>query len=279
MARSSSIKHHWTHQENAELLYCYFTVDPGTRGYQARLFDLLHERSPGHEDFTEQRLAGQVSSIMRRKVFSQLELEEIKSRVSSTTVKPPAIDVSPRLDVSVDPSAPCSPIPAVISDLEPNSELPTVDDDLVTLREEILSKVTSLQGTSKLRLPSLQSMPHNRFKERLCDVNKVLCTIPTCNLNEVHHLMYCDAMVIVQHCGLEVQPLQRIPPSSGPPAWKTQLTSNIQRLQGDLNRLHSLKDGQLHRRSTRSKLFEQYQIYCDSDIDIACEYVSQRICA
>ena len=177
-------------------------------------------RNPSHEDFTEQRLAGQVSSIMRRKVFSQLELEEIKSRVSSTTVRPPAIDVSPRLDVSVDPSAPCSPIPAVISDLEPNSELPTVDDDLVTLREEILSKVTSLQGTSNL---FSQCLTINL--KGLCDVNKVLCTIriPTCNLNEVHHLMYCAAMVIVEHCGLEVQPLQRMPPSSGPPAWKPDL--------------------------------------------------------
>ena len=223
MARSSSIKHRWTRQENDELLYCYFTVDPDTRGYRARLFDLWHERNPGHEDFTEQRLAGQVSSIVRRKVFSQLELEEIKSRVSFATVEPPAGNVSPRLDVSVDPSAPCSPIPGVINDLEANSELAAVDDDLVPLREEILSKIISLQGTPKLRLPSLQSVPLNRFKKKLCDVNKVLCTIPTCNLNEVHHLMHCAAMVIVEHCGLEVQPLQRMPPSSGPPAWKPDL--------------------------------------------------------
>jgi len=54
--------------------------------------------------------------------------------------------------------------------------------------------------------------------------------------------MYCAALVIVEYCGVEIQPSQKASPT-GPPAWKTCLSSNIKHLQGDLNRLHSFKGG------------------------------------
>ena len=270
---SHSTKHRWTRLENDELLYCYYTVDPSKRGFRVRLFDLWHKRNPGHEEYTEQRLAGQVSSLLRRKVFSELELEEIKFRATSAD----SIN-SARSSEPVNCSVSCSPseLSTETTNLESNAELPPIENDLITLREEILCKLTKLLNTPKLCLPSLQTVPYNKFKKKLCDINKVLCTIPTWSLSELHHLMYCAALTIVEHCGVAIQPSQATPPS-GPPAWKSRLLSNIKQLQGDLSRFCSFKKGHLHRRSTISKLFKRYNIHCDSDIDEACEYVNQRI--
>jgi len=164
-----------TNLENDELLYCYYSVDPETRGYRARPFDLWHEQKPGREEFTEQRLAGQVSSVLRRKVFFQLELEKIKSRTRSVTCE--AATDSPRLNVLIK-SLDSLPECAVIIDPELGIELPVVED-LVTLREEILCKFTALHNMPKLHLLSLetvplQTVPSSKFKEKLSDVIKVL---------------------------------------------------------------------------------------------------------
>jgi len=109
---------------------------------------------------------------------------------------------------------------------------------------------------------------------------QIRCWVPSLlvvYVAEVHHLMYCAALVIVEFCGLNIHPPQRLPTNSDPPAWKISLLSNVKHLQADVSRLHSLKKGQLYRRSTKSQLFVRYNINCDSDIDVACEYVSQKI--
>ena len=70
------------------------------------------------------RVGQEVSSIMCRKVLSQLQLEEIKSRTRTADCEP-AI-VSPRLKVTIDFLVPCSSGPVDRNDSESSIELPTI---------------------------------------------------------------------------------------------------------------------------------------------------------
>ena len=117
-------------------------------------------------------LTGQVSSIMRRNVFSQLELEEIKSRVSSTTVKPPAIDVSP--------ASFCPLFTNTCCNKWSGTKLRITNCWWFSYLEG-RNFITGYINTRHIQV-TLAISSASAFKERLCDVNKVLCTIATCTM-------------------------------------------------------------------------------------------------
>jgi len=63
------------------LLLC---CKPDARRFRARLFALWHDRNLGDSAHTEQKLCGQVSSVLHRKVFSKLELRSSASKILYT---------------------------------------------------------------------------------------------------------------------------------------------------------------------------------------------------
>ena len=91
-------------------------------------------------------------------------------------------------------------------------------------------------------------------------------------------MLYCAATIVTENCGFSV-PWNTNTPCYTQPAWKRHLSSTIQHLNADLSRLISFKKSQLHRRDTISRLFQQYNIHSDSDVDRTCEYLRQRISA
>jgi len=75
-------KHRWSVEENKEVLYCYYAVSLSLRGYRVRLYDLWSQRNP-ERDVTEQRLADQALSLLRRNVFTSVELQYLQQQASS----------------------------------------------------------------------------------------------------------------------------------------------------------------------------------------------------
>ena len=73
-------------EENRELLLSYSTANPSDRGSHSRLLNFWTERHPQNSgedvEWTEQKLVGQVNSILRRKCFTELELEELIKRIA-----------------------------------------------------------------------------------------------------------------------------------------------------------------------------------------------------
>ena len=75
-AFGSDNRYRWSREDNKELVYCWMISSPNRRGFRKRLYDVYHQRNPGSEA-TEQLLAGQVRAVIKWKVFSDIELEEI----------------------------------------------------------------------------------------------------------------------------------------------------------------------------------------------------------
>lgn len=102
----------------------------------------------------------------------------------------------------------------------------------------------------------------------------MLCFIPTHTLNELHHLLYCAASVVIEHSGYIPK---RTVTGNSQTQWKVRLLLKIKSLQADLSRLHSLKNYRLFCDRTISELHRKYNLNCDSDINVACESLLQRI--
>jgi len=262
------------------LLHCYYAVNPDVRGFRARLFALWHERNLGDSGHTEQKLCGQVSSVLHRKVFSELELAEIRSSISqmlhtvdssedSTSQNSTDSDISsllPGIDDSGLLEADQESSRSLEEEVEQDCILP-LDDHLNLLKEEILKRYESLYGKPKQQLPSLKAVPQKKLTKLISDANKVLSSIPTNTLYDLHHLMYCSASIIIEHIGYTPNSTS----GNNPPQWKIRLLSKIQ---AELSRLHSLKQNNL---LCSRKLLELHRRYNAADINVACEYVLQKI--
>ena len=80
MATGASVtdkRHRWSREDNKKLIIFLMMSSPNHWGFRRRMYDVYHER---HSDSgaSEQLLAGQVRAVLKCKVFSELELEEIR---------------------------------------------------------------------------------------------------------------------------------------------------------------------------------------------------------
>ena len=71
--------HKWSREENTNRLLCYYASLPEQRGYRGRMCEKWREHYPECQR-SEQNLADQVKSVLRRKVFTDVELESFKRK-------------------------------------------------------------------------------------------------------------------------------------------------------------------------------------------------------
>ena len=193
-------RHKWTREENIELLRCYYASAPDERGYASRLHHQWCGRNPT-KTWGEQRLAGQVRSILRRKVFTDIELESFKSELVplSHRVEPSSHSGSGSSD---------SPLPARRSpsaELElpaPSQTMPELSVYQLELKDKLLYYHNSLHEEKRTRLPPLRSVFHRKLKQITADVNCVLRTINVNSLEHLSEVLYCAAKVVTDECGI-----------------------------------------------------------------------------
>ena len=89
MATEASVtdkRHRWNRGDNKELIICWMMSSPNRWGFRRRMYDVYHERHPD-SGASEQLLAGQVWAVLKHKVFSELELEEIRRGLDNSPVE------------------------------------------------------------------------------------------------------------------------------------------------------------------------------------------------
>jgi len=245
---ASSQHHSWTRLENEDILCCYYqSRTPDTRGYRVRMFALwrnLYQDTP----FNEQRVADQTLSLLRRKVFTDLELEALRRgclNVNGHTNTTTAEEVE---------SVIISPIQTdfVHHSVEETSNSPTVD--LSTHELIMKDKIEGAYQTdsSRTRLPRL--IWNKRLQNLLKEANRVVSYIETSNLTEISSLLYATAVVITETLGFGIrQPKTASVSNNHLPPWEYRLTRKIQHLRADLSRLVAMGAGNLHQENYTSK--------------------------
>ena len=71
----------WTIQENRTVTKCYLLSEPKIRGYTKRMLNLWQQK--GMFWVSEQRLVDQVNTIHRNSWMTELEIEELKRKITA----------------------------------------------------------------------------------------------------------------------------------------------------------------------------------------------------
>ena len=249
------------------------------------MYDIYHERHP-ESDASEQLLAGQVRAVLKRKVFSDLELEEFRRQLEPSSslasdlpnspllqIEPQAHTPSPRDTIESSPHSP--PIVTSPDQFWSDVEIQRDDRPIFNKLSEYFRILTEENNSERPMLPPLRSVRRNKF---MCIVNCVnnLCQfINTSNLTATANLMYAAAKVVTEAIGLSCQ---RCSSKSGHP-WKLRLQNKLTTLRKDLSRLVAMQSGHLKSQCTIDALFNKYLASSGSTLTVAIKTLRQRITA
>ena len=232
------MKHHkWTKQDNSEVLYCYYSSCPNERGYRARLYSLWRERNPDGAPFSEQRIADQALSLLRRGEFTAVELEELRRRVegANTRFEDSSGTSPPQVQFVDSPDGVSFANDYTISSY--NLDGACTFQDLTARQKELQFKIQAELSLAqeRVRLPKLHYC--NSLKQITMDANIAVASIHTNCLEETLRLVYATALVVNREMGYSVMQSRSVTASQAVPPWRRRITSKIARLRSDLSQL------------------------------------------
>ncbi|XP_053153185.1 uncharacterized protein LOC128345353 [Hemicordylus capensis] len=201
----------YTKNANKEIMICYYKSSPTRRDYLKRMYQIWKEKHPDTE-ITEQRLADQRRFIIRNKVFTGVELEELQRATQAQDMEeelPPTEEV---IQAQVEEEV-LEIEDATVAELFQNqnqatSPLPSPQKPechLTKKQQELKQKITEHvnQTTTRVRLPALKTVAKKQLAQALKDVSAALAEIATNNLQETNQLMY-SAATITQELGYKI---------------------------------------------------------------------------
>ena len=145
------------------------------------------------------------------------------------------------------------------------------------LKEKLMTHLTSLHESDRVRLLVLKSIPKWKLKRITGEVNCILQTVSVSSLEHLSELLYCAAKVITEKCGIVLSEATANSRSnkSQPPS-EVRLQRKVAYPKKEHSQLLSLKNNQLVSKAKREKLVFKYDLMSQS-IEKACEQLSQRI--
>ena len=162
-------------------------ISPSEHGFTKRMHELWFIKFP-HSVITEQRLADQRRVIIRSKLLTILELEELKLETAEPKENE-AVTIIPQEEVRPHP---------------PDTEVPILQHLMLTERENGL-KEKILQHMQVFLRQRLSTLPCKDLAKITRKVNKVTGTIPTVIIEDTSKLMYNAARLVTKELGYEVK--------------------------------------------------------------------------
>lgn len=213
-------------------------------------------------------LADQALSLLRRNVFTSVELQYLQQKASNRSVA----SALPSAKLSSNVLSTCAGNDqnycdnVVCQDRDVAATCFTKDQ--MDLKSKLLNymKETSPILDKREHLQSLKSIPTSILNKHTQTVNEVLCYIDVHTLQDLILLMYCGAKVVGELCGVvsKSSSLFRIPP------WKNRLQRQLKHLEHDLSQLCELQRGRLLSQAKHQRLNLIYKL-SHTPILVVCE--------
>uniref|UniRef100_H3AQQ4 Reverse transcriptase domain-containing protein n=1 Tax=Latimeria chalumnae TaxID=7897 RepID=H3AQQ4_LATCH len=215
----------WTKEMNIKVTCSYYlatNLEQDRTGYRQRLHNIWSELCPTIP-VTEQRIADQVRTIMKRNFLSQAELDNIKQEVASQVIRQQP-DPSPEEDE-------CQELP-VYTEHQPaamqEAEAPAAEQRGATEKDNC----KKYGGIPLNRQPPIPKIPYNRkSQETVTIANEALVEhLPQSeSLEDTCHLVYTAAIAVGTVLGMNVEcPMTN--KQERVPAWRRIIGDNINRL-------------------------------------------------
>ena len=219
----------------------------------------------GDNDVSEQRLQDQKRTIIKNKLLSPLELQQLQvvtspdseQRVSPSTPKQhPSADTSGPTDESTSRTLPLPPV-----------ELPHNEQEVKVAIENLITTSSQLEQ----RLPTKKLRNTKELREQLKLVNKVIPHIQTDTITETNNLAHAAAIYIQE----QIQPTKPRTKEGSVPPWKKRLQNQIKGYRKDISRLSSAMS---NKGRLRESLISKYHLK-ERHIQTAIEDAKQRLIA
>uniref|UniRef100_A0A803T202 Reverse transcriptase domain-containing protein n=1 Tax=Anolis carolinensis TaxID=28377 RepID=A0A803T202_ANOCA len=271
----------YTMPENRTIMKCYYKSEPQRRGYQKRMYQLWKQEYPDSQ-ITEPRLADQRRFIIRNKVFSEVELEEIqkicKVDYHQTTAQTAA--ETPATLGMVEQIEPEESVELLQEFEEPALETSVEPPGTLTARQqELKDKIMAHAAANAIRqrLPTLKTVPKRHLAPLMKDVNAALSTVQITSIEQTNQFAYSAAVIVTEELGL-LQPRQPQRKSIGKPKWKVRLELKIKKLRSDASNLKNMKERKLKNDKIKQYLIQKYWLNTRK-IEEALEIVKEQITA
>ena len=170
----------FTRDDNIRVLECYYLSKPTKRGYRRRMLQIWDNR--GYEGISEQRLADQVNTILRKGWFSQLELDNIKKTIDTPETeifRADAVEVTTNIET------------------EPNSSS-SINVPVTTDNETLLKLKQAVDNLNEKRsgLPSLRAVKRKTVLQELKKFNSALEEFEVENITTMSKVYYAVAQLV-----------------------------------------------------------------------------------
>ena len=248
----------YTREDNIKIMECYYHSEPTKRGYMARMTAIWEER--GGFELTENRLAMQARTIIRKEWFTAEELDEIRMRETGQreTEEIEEGRQEERVTVEVIPPADLDRIyrggsvrqyeTERAEDIRNTSELPpeqqSLINDIIYQREGLHMKREKLQ--------SIRHIDKKRIIAEVKKINDVMAYVPIDNITELNDTFFVSAAIVTKR-------LIKNRTEREEPPWRRRLKKKVLEIQQDLSKVKEAMNRKYNDRMRR-KMEKRFDI-------------------
>ena len=222
---TKSTRRKWTQEDNRCVMACYYQSQPEIRGYRKRMHAIWREQY-GETGVSEQRLQDQKRTIIKNKLLSPLELQQLQTITKSN---------SQRKIPSTPEESPSAQTPGTNRERSaPPLQLIQLSQNQQEVKEAI-EKLMLTWSQQEQRLPTKRLRNSKELRENLQLVNEVIQHIQTDTITATNNLTYAAAIYIEE----QVQPRKPRKGKGSIPPWKKRLRNKIKSYRKDISQLSS----------------------------------------
>ena len=244
---------------------CYLLSEPKIRGYRKRMLSLWQQK--GMFWVSEQRLVDQANTIRRNSWMTELEIEELESKV---TGRDSVIAAEARSSEAL-PDQVGENRRNVLPEMGAEEQADSLDEEEVAIVMEIAEVI---EKGRKDKLPALRNMPKKKLLEENAKVDKVLSKFKTHSTTKTNELFYAGAFVVTNKLGVKIDKVA----ARKEPMWKRRLQNKIKELTKDLRELEASDDKGVSNSRHWERLERKYSIRVKR-LNVVVEELKQRITA
>ena len=239
----------YTREDNRAILHCYYSSEPGKIGYRKRMWESWKES--GGFEISEQRMADQVRTILKKEWFTAEELEEIK--------RGHGFGDGDGIDTMEEPE----------QEERHDEGLGENQDDTLIIgatagpmnkdEEERIEAILKKRNELQENRPMMRALRHVERRKLLDEVNrldKVLPCVEINNITELNDTILACAILVTEKLEKRRNSSQR---ENQEPEWKERLRRKVENLKGDLSRIvecrkRACEDGMRRRLEKKYKI-------------------------
>ena len=228
----------WERNDNMKVMECYFLAKNDPRmGYMKRMLRIWREKG-GRQDVDSQRLSDQVRVINKNGLLSELEIEEIKRRVTEPQNDGRIVRMNDETGEEEGDLGTREDMTGVFANVT-HEEPEELSEEQKILLERLQSMYRRMEREEVMKATSMKGVEHKKLNDTTERVNSVIWKVGTNTIDETNRLICAGALVVCEELG-------RVKQKEGnreEPGWKTRLERKVSEQRKDLSRLEELTRG------------------------------------